>query len=74
MLTVALMKQLFNFTEKSARDIFSQARTTFQKDQTFTRGLRAGANDWFLFTKERCKGMLGHHFAQEFDMLKKDLE
>ena len=74
MLAVALMKQLFNFTEKSARDIFSQARTTFQKDKTFARGLTAGANDWFLFTKERFKGMIGHHFAQEFDMLKKDLE
>ncbi len=74
MLAVALMKQLFNFTEKSAKDIFSQTRTTFQKDKTFARGLTAGANDWFLFTKERFKGILGHHFALEFDMLKKDLE
>jgi len=74
MLTVALMKQLFNFNEKSARDIFKQGRTTFAKDQMFLRGLRTGAEDWMLFAKERFKGMIGHHFAQEIDMLKKDLE
>ena len=74
MLTVALMKQLFNFKEKRARDIFKKGRTTFAKDQMFLRGVHIGAEDWMLFTKENCKGMIGHHFAQEIDMLKKDLE
>ena len=40
----------------------------------FLRGVHIGAEDWMLFTKENCKGMIGHHFAQEIDMLKKDLE
>ena len=60
--------------EKSARDIFKQGRTTFAKDQMFLRGVHIGAEDWILFAKENCKGMIGHHFAQEIDMLKKDLE
>ena len=75
MLTVAMMKQLFNFKEKTARDFFNKAQTTFRKDQVFMQGIAAGANDWTLFYKENCKGMMGQHFDQAgFNIMKKDLE
>ena len=74
LLTVAMMKQLFNFTDMQANGIFIDARTTLSKDQIFMKGVRAGGDDWILFYKEDCKGMIGLHFDKSLDIIKKDLD
>ena len=63
-LTVAMMKQLFNFDEKKAREIFEKARTTYNKDQIFIKGIQAGSYEWIDFYKNDCKGLMGVHFDQ----------
>ena len=58
------MKQLFNFDEKKAREIFEKARTTYNKDQIFIKGIQAGSYEWIDFYKNDCKGLMGVHFDQ----------
>ena len=63
-LTIAMMNQLFNFDEKEAREIFEKARTTYNKDQIFIKGIQAGGYEWIDFYKSDCKGLMGLHFDQ----------